>query len=229
MAGTDQALKKLLTQLDGLIAGGQELIASYGQLSPGAPRNSTAPEEQLRAFVTLAAVVVDRVTGTGSQFQQNIPVAPPLSTLRDSFGRDIISTTVGVLIALRTAVYQGLLVSLESRLRASIRDDFLVQASDLLDSDYPIPALMLTSAVLENHLNNMIEARGLSVTGKRSLSKYNDLLHKDGAYLQSVWRCIQSIGDHRNDGAHGKFSTVSRHEAQDTHAYVQRFMADYPA
>ena len=229
MAGTDQAPKELLTQLDGLIAGGQELIASYRQLSPNAPRNSTAPEEQLRAFVTLAAVVVDRVAGTGSQFYQNIPTVPPLSTLRDPYGRDIISTTLGVLIALRMAVYQGLLVSLESRLRASIHDDFLVQASDLLDSDYPIPALMLTSAVLENHLNKMIEARGLSVTGKGSLSKYNDLLRNDDAYLQSVWRRIQSIGDHRNDVDHGNFSTVSRHDAQDTHAFVQRFMADYPA
>lgn len=228
MAGTDPSQKEILGQLGALIEEGLYFSKSYHRLGPTSPYITEEPEERLRAFVTLAIVVIDRIAGVGSQFHQNIPLSHGPSPLMDSNGRWIISTTSGVLIALHTAVNQGLLVSLESTLRASIHDDFLVQASELLDSQYYVPALMLTSAVLENHLNRMTQARGLSVSGKGTLAKYNDLL-RDNPYNQSVWRRIQSIGDLRNEADHGDFSTVNSHNAQDTHAFVQRFIADHPA
>ena len=118
--------------------------------------------------------------------------------------------------------------SLESRLRANIHDDFLVQASELLDASYHVAALVLTGGVLENHLQKMIHAHGLTLPSKGSISKYNDLL-RDNAYDQPKWRRIQSISDLRNDAAHGKSSKITPEDAKDAHSFVQRFVADYPA
>ena len=136
-----------------------------------------------------------------------------------------IPTVTGVLIALRDAVEQGLLQSLESRLHANIHEDFLAQAFELFDAGYHVAALVLTGVVLENHLQKMIQAGGLELPKKESISKYNDLL-RDNAYNQLVWRRIQSINDLRNDAAHGKGSTIRADDAKDAHAFVQRFIAD---
>ena len=228
MAGTHPSQKEVLGQLGALVEEGSRLTRSYHRRDRSSPYTSNESEERLRAFVTLAMVVIDRTAGPDSQFHRNLPLSNSPTPLGGSNGRWVISTTLGVLTALGEAVEQGLLVSLESTVRAGIHDDFLVQASNLLDSRYHVPALMLTSAVLENHLNRMTQARRLSVKGKGSLSQYNDLLRND-AYNQSVWRRIQSIGDLRNDVDHGEFSAVNSNDAQDAHAFVQRFIADHPA
>ena len=230
MPGTGPLQKETLVQLDNLIQEGRYLSGSFTVTRTpfGDEHLSSKSELELRAFVTLALVVIERIAGRTSQYYQSVPFIHHISTLTETKGNWIIPTFTGVLVALRTAIHNGLLVSLESTLRASIHDDFLVQASELLSSDYYVPALMLTSAVLENHLNKMTQTHGLSVSGKGTLAKYNDLL-RDNAYNQSVWRRIQSIGDLRNEADHGDFSTVNSHNAQDTHAFVQRFIADHPA
>ena len=174
--------KENLAQLDRLIQEGSYLIHTYEKQGPTLV--STQSEMRLRTFVTHAVVVIEHTAGKTSQFYNSVPSGHNTSPLRGEHGHWIISTIAGVVFALRTAVNDGLLVSLESTLRASIHEDFLVQASELLDSGYYVPAFMLTSAVLENHLDKMTQTRGLPVTGNRSLAKYNDLLRNDSAYNQ---------------------------------------------
>jgi hypothetical protein len=135
---------------------------------------------------------------------------------------------LGVVTALRDAVDAGLLVSLEQRIRANIHDDFLVQAKELLDQSYHVAAMVLIGGVLENHLQKLCVARSLQRKGDGSLSKYNDLL-KDKLYSQAEWRRIQSIGDDRNDAAHGQGQKVKPENVTDHFGYVQRFLTDYAA
>ena len=225
--------KEVLTQLDELIETGQRLIESY-ELKRYEYKSSM-PEAELRAFVTSALVAIERIAGKNSQYYGNIPQEPVLSPLAVDYSQSttgpilsFIPTVTGVLIALRNAVNQGLLLSLESILRANIHDDFLVQTSELLDAGYHVAALVLTGGVLENHLQKMVLERGLDLPKKGSISKYNDLL-RDNPYNQSIWRRIQSISDLRNDAAHGKGSTIASEDAKDAHVFVQRFIADHPA
>ena len=216
--------KEVLIQLDALIETGHRLAGSF-QLRDY-EYESSVPEAELRAFVTSALASIERIAGKDSQFYGNIPqerVSSPLAFGDISF----IPTVTGVLIALRDAINQGLLQSLESRLRANIHDDFLAQASELLDAGYHVAALVLTGGVLENHLQKMLHAHGLTLPNKGSISKYNDLLHNN-AYNQPIWRRIQSISDLRNDAAHGKGSNITPEDAKDAHTFVQRFIADYP-
>ena len=218
---------EVLTQLDSLIETGQRLTESF-QMDMGA-YESTAPEAELRAFVTSALAAIERIAGKNSQYYDNIPQQHVSSQLAVAgFDMSFIPTVTGVLHALRDAVDQGLLVSLESRLRANIHDDFLAQASELLDAGYHVAALVLTGGVLENHLCKMAQSRSLAWTGNGSISKYNDLL-RDNAYNQPLWRRIQSIADLRNDAAHGGGATINADDAKDAHTFVQRFVADHPA
>ncbi len=218
--------KDVLPHLDTLIETGQQLINSFQN------RNyryeSSVPESELRAFVVSALAAIERIAGKNSQYYENIPQESVLSPFAiESPNLSFIPTVTGVLIALRDAVDQGLLESLESRLRANIHDDFLTQASELLDAGYHVAALVLTGGVLENHLQKMIQAGGLVLPKKESISKYNDLI-RGNAYNQSVWRRIQSISDLRNEAAHGKGSNIKADDSKDAHTFVQRFIADHP-
>ena len=215
----------VLSPLDTLIETGQRLINSF-QLGNYLYKSSV-PEAELRAFVVSALAAIERIAGKNSQYYENIPQETVLSSLAVVSDVSFIPTVTGVLIALRDAVEQGLLQSLESRLRANIHDDFLEQASELLDAGYHVAALVLTGGVLENHLQKMIQAGGLVLPKKGSLSKYNDLL-RDNAYDQPKWRRIQSISDFRNEAAHGKGSAIKADDAKDAHTFVQRFIADHP-
>ena len=224
---------EVLTQLNALIERGQRLTESF-ELKEY-EYESSMPEVELRAFVTSALAAIERIAGKNSQYYANIPQARVSSSLTVDGLKAItpptlsfIPTVTGVLISLRNAVDQGLLLSLESRLRANIHDDFLAQASELLDAGYHVAALVLTGGVLENHLQKMTQARRLKLPKKGSISKYNDLL-RDNVYDRSKWRRIQSINDLRNDAAHGKGSTIAPEDAKDARGFVQRFIADYPA
>ena len=122
----------------------------------------------------------------------------------------------------------GLLESLEDKLRANVHDDFLEQAESLLSAGHHVPAIVLISGVLEDHLRKLCTNRTLSWKGKGSLAAYNNLLHGD-AYEKPVWRRIQGIGDVRNDAAHGEGDKVKREDVDDALAYARRMLADYPS
>ncbi len=218
---------EILTQLDTLIETGQRYSKSF-QLQVYT-YESSVPEAELRVFVVSALATIERIAGKNSQYYENIPQESVLSSLSVVSDKSFIPTVTGVLIALRDAVEQDLLQSLESRLRANIHDDFLAQASELLDASYHVAAVVLTGGVLENHLQKMIQAGGLTLSNNGSISKYNDLLWNNNVYNKPVWRRIQSIGDLRNDAAHGEGSTIKPEDAQDAHTFVQRFIVDHPA
>ncbi len=214
--------KEVLAQVNTLIETGQQLIEAFLNHQHGTIFR--VPETERRAYVTSALAAIERIAGKNSQFFENIP--QEIITSKDATRYRFISTVTGVLLALRNEIDQGLLESLESRLRANIHDDFLIQASVLFDAGYHVAAMVLIGGVLENHLQKMILAHGLKLPKNGNISKYNDSL-RDKAYVQTVWRRIQSIGDLRNDVAHGKGSTLDSNEVKDALAFVQRFIADH--
>ena len=86
--------------------------------------------------------------------------------------------------------------------------------------------MVLVGGVLESHLRKLCDNRSLTWKGDGSISKYNDLSHGP-VYDKPTWRRIQSIGDVRNDAAHGNVAAVKVEDATDAHKYVSRFLADY--
>ena len=149
-----------------LIETGQRLNESFQMIDMG-KYESNVPEAELRAFVTSALATVERIAGKNSQYYECIPQERVSSQLAFvGYDNSFIPTVTGVLLALRDAIDQGLLLSLESRLRANIHDDFLIQASVLFDAGYHVAAMVLIGGVLENHLQKMILAHGLKLPKK---------------------------------------------------------------
>lgn len=226
---------EVLSRLDVLIKTGQRLTESFQRCDDaydydyGTPYKSNASEAELRAFVISARATIEQIADENSLYYESTPHTSVPSRLAIGDERLLFSTITGVLIALRDAVDHGVLTSLESRLRANIHEDFLAQSLDLLNADYHVAAMVLIGGVIEDHLQKLVQIQGLTLPKQGSISKYNDLLRNDNVYNQSVWRRIQSIGDLRNDAAHGKGSTIKIEDVQDAHTFVKRFITDYPA
>ena len=106
--------EEVLTQLDVLIKTGDQLTESFESDTSGyRDYKSSQPEARLRAFVTSALATIVRIAGEDSQYYKNIP-REPLSS-RDGLHDEkvFIETVTGALMALRDAVDQGWLQSLE--------------------------------------------------------------------------------------------------------------------
>ncbi|MCY3870075.1 MAG: hypothetical protein OXG87_10995 [Gemmatimonadetes bacterium] len=223
---------EVLSQIDELIETGQLLTESFQECDDAfaaSPYKSNASEAELRAFVISAFTTIEQIADKDSLYYKNTPHDSVPLQLAISDERLLFSTITGVLIALRYAVDHGLLASLESKLRANIHEDFLAQSLDLLNADYHVAAMVLIGGVIEDHLQKLVQIQGLTLPKQGSISKYNDLLRNDNVYNQPMWRRIQSIGDLRNDAAHGKGSTIKFEDVQDAHTFVKRFITDYPA
>jgi len=226
------AKDEILQQLDGLITTGEQLIATFGTGQGYELAYSTKePESKLRAFATGAFAAIARAAGKTSEFYSTIPRQPldhPLHVV-GGFGKpSFLPAILGSLQALRESVNSGYLTSLESRLRANVHDDFLTQAKELLGASYHVAAMVLAGGVLENHLQKLVEARGMTWSGNGTISKYNDPL-KDVLYPQPTWRRIQSIADVRNNAAHGKTTDVNVDGVKDDVSFIERFLVDYPS
>ena len=212
---------EVLSRLGALIKTGQRLTESFQRCDDdydyGTPYKSNASEAELRAFVISSFVTIEQIAGENSLYYENTPHESVPLRLAIGDERLLFSTITGVLIALRYAVDQGLLTSLESRLRANIHEDFLAQSLDLLNAGYHVAAMVLIGGVIEDHLQKLVQIQGLTLPKQGSISKYNDLLRNNNVYNQSMWRRIQSIGDLRNDAAHGKGSTIKFEDVQDSY------------
>jgi len=218
----------VLSQLDRLIETGKQLANTFCMTDHGS-YESNASEEDLRAFVTSALAVVERIVGTESQYFKNIPAASVGKQIGVAgYDKSFIPTVTGVLTSLRSDVDQGFLTTLEAQLRANVHDDFMVQAHELLNAKYHVAAVVIAGGVLEDHLRQMATNRNLTWTGNGSISKYNDAL-RNNAYALPIWRRIQAVGDHRNDAAHGNGAALSADDADDAVKFIERFIADNPA
>lgn len=219
---------EILTQLNKLIDEGQRLVESFKYGEMGC-LYSECPETEFRAFYTAAFAAVERIAGRDSEYYRSIPRVERLGHLSNpGYESSAIHSPLGSLKALRDAVEADLLVSLESRLRGNIHDDFLVQAKDLLGAGYHVAAKVLVGGVLENHLQKMAKSRSLTWSGNGSISKYNDLL-RDTVYPQAIWRRIQSIADIRNEAAHGNGANIKPDDVADALSFTRRLLADYPS
>lgn len=211
-------------QLDELITQGEGIVDSYRDSGYGA--GTRLPEHQVRAFVTSAFAAVERIAGRNSEYYgQLASIAPGKQVV---LAPEVPAAAQGAIIALRAAVNAGLLARLEAIVRANVYDDLLSQSAELLNARYNVAAMVLTGAVLEQHLQKLCGSRSLSWKGTGSISKYNDLL-KQTLYDQVTWRRLQAIADIRNHAAHGETALVKSEDVADAHKYVTRFLSDYPS
>src|SRR5207245_265646 len=112
------------------IAEGKTVVASYAPR--GHQDESGLPEPRLMSFRASAVAAVERIAGNGSEYYKHLPAVPQGAHGLLRIYKELMEPTLGVLMALRTAVDHGLLVRLEQRVRSNTYDDFLEQAEELL-------------------------------------------------------------------------------------------------
>src|SRR5580700_3763518 len=150
---------EILAELQTLIFAGIELDSAQDIVAGGQP--AVTPERDFHAFVVGAFACIKRVAGEKSDYFTLLRTGN-MEGAYFSANRSLIKSLVGSLIALRRAVENGLLDSLELRLRANIHDDFLLQAKVLLDAGYHVAGMVLIGGVLEDHLRKLCDNRGLA-------------------------------------------------------------------
>lgn len=94
--------------------------------------------------------------------------------------------------------------------------DLMEQAEQLLAETGVSEAapIVLGGAALEEVLRDLVEVRGVEVSGKPSLTKYAEALRADGVLGSSEVKEVTSLADTRNAAAHGQFDELSRERAR---------------
>jgi hypothetical protein len=221
---------QILGEIDGLITEGNTVVASYSLR--GHQPESSLPEPRLMSFRASAVAAVERIAGNDSEYYKHLPPVPQGAHGLLRIYKEVMEPTLGVLMALRTAVDRDLLVRLEQRVRSNTYDDFLEQADELLKAkpSYAVAAMVLVGGVLEDHLRKLCLARSIEWKGKNGITAYNDAL-KEVVYPQVTWRRCQVVGDNRNAAAHGgeEAAKLKHDDVQDDLRWVRKLMAEYQA
>ncbi|MEQ1905150.1 MAG: hypothetical protein ABL888_13255 [Pirellulaceae bacterium] len=220
--------KDILNDLETLKQTGQQYCTSFRGDGIGGVI-SNIDEHELRAFAAKSYVAIERIAGRTSEFYKLLPTDLNETLLGNSYGPALLSSIYGSLSALHDAVNSGHIETLESQIRAHVHDDFLQQSKDLLTSNYHVAAMVLVGGVLEDHLEKLCTKNALAWSGTGSISKYNDACRKGNIYDQAKWRRIQSIGDLRNQAAHGQGEFLNSSDVVDARLFTERFISDYPA
>jgi hypothetical protein len=184
-------------------------------------------EGDLRAFLAGAAAAVEQIAGRESEFYRQVPkLAQPYDNLVAL--PQVVAGALGTVRALRDAVSGGHLAGMEARIRANVEDDFLEQATALLESGYHVAAMVLAGGVMEDHLRAACAVRSLSWNGAGSLSKYNAALYKADAFDKPTMHLIDSLTALRNSAAHGgeQAAMLKVEDVADAIKRIRRLLAD---
>lgn len=86
---------------------------------------------------------------------------------------------------------------------AKANADLIEQAEELLSKQYYLAAGVICRAVLEEHLKNLCEKRGLSIIKSRpTLNDFNQALYKSGSYSKTKMKQIDTLITVGNNAAH---------------------------
>jgi hypothetical protein len=91
--------------------------------------------------------------------------------------------------------------TIKAELAYSLQKDELAQADTLLNSGHVRAAGVIAGVVLEGHIKNLCEVRGIEIANKK-VSFLLDRLKETDVITQIEWRSIQALFDIRNDCAH---------------------------
>lgn len=96
-----------------------------------------------------------------------------------------------------------------------ISTDMMGQVRRLLGDKqtHPAAAIVLCGAALESALRSLIEARGLELPERPSLSTYSQLLRREELITKQEAKDLEQVGGLRNAAAHGQFDELSRERA----------------
>ena len=131
---------------------------------------------------------------------------------------------VGVLKAAKDDYEQGLLFDTRLLIEAEVFDDFLDQATHLLNAGYYQPAAVVVGSVLEDGLRKLCVRHDIPMSAKPKLDVANAALAKQGVYNKLTQKRITALADIRNKAAHGEWDEFSETDVEDMLRGTRQFM-----
>lgn len=143
----------------------------------------------------------------------------------------------GVLLSLKTAYENDLLINIQQRIHADIFEDFIEIAENFLQESEKLkcPAAVMLGSVLESHMRKLCGNNGIEITFKKGerekfkrASELNIDLAKKDIYSNSIKKQIEYWIEIRNAAAHGGEDKYSKNQVDDMLSGIRRFIIEYP-
>ena len=109
-------------------------------------------------------------------------------------------------------------------IEAEVFDDFLEQATHLLDSGYYQPAAVVAGSVLEDGLRKLCLRHEIPVSAKPKLDTVNANLAKHGVCNKLTQKRVTALADIRNKAAHGEWDEFTKADVEDMLRSTRQFM-----
>lgn len=139
----------------------------------------------------------------------------------------------GILSALRDDIVAGYLTTVRELIHASLFDDFLDTASELLDKGYKAPAAVVAGTVLEEHMRKLALKSGIEILdGKAKPKKFEIVsvdLVKAGKFSEPQRKILAGYYAQRSEAAHGRYENVVETEVKRMIEGIRDFIVRYPA
>lgn len=108
--------------------------------------------------------------------------------------------------------------------QAEVFDDFLEQASHLLENEYYGPAAIIAGIVLEEGLRRLCRQNNVTLPARPTIGPMNDALAKTGLYGIVVKQRILALAAIRNQAAHGQWKEFTLKDVEQMIEWVKLFM-----
>lgn len=129
------------------------------------------------------------------------------------------------ILASAEARLKALITDIEGTLEASLLDDELETATELLGAKHLRSAGVLAGVVLERHLATVIANHEISYRKKRQIGNLNNALKEANVYDVAQWRQIQRFGDIRNLCGHDGEREPSAEEVEELIRGTEKIIA----
>jgi HEPN domain-containing protein len=211
---------KILQRMNDLIALGESVLGT--KRNP--PSNSIGFDSSINSqdgyqwFTSVQNLLV-RVFGAESEHYKNFTQQNVKGLTYSPVYR-----AQGILKSAKDDYEHGHLFELKKVIEAELFDDFLEQASSLLEAGYYQPAAVIAGCVLEDALRKMCIVNQLDLPERPKLDFMNSALAKAGVYNKLTQKKVTSIADIRNNAAHGNWDEFEKEDVIEAISWINRFM-----
>ncbi len=243
--------KRIATELDGLVKRGQELLSGqvgdkradglsfgldyqawYSEALPVVQQLQPERYEEFRTLYRLdkPAKNLDVVTYSINDYIHGTGVKETYSGEREAVF-DVANVALGKLgfqvniLNSAKSRLSSLLTDIRGTLEASLLDDELETAEELLGAKHLRSAGVIAGVALERHLASVIASHQIAFRKKRQIGNLNDALKEAKLYDVARWRQIQRFADIRNLCGHDGEREPSAEEVSELIAGTQKTIA----
>ncbi|MGZ5435339.1 MAG: DUF4145 domain-containing protein [Pyrinomonadaceae bacterium] len=222
--------KQLLERFDHLIQMGEDILQS-ATTSGGDVRVNWATQNPYRTSIsyhvniqlvsqwkTNTLYLLEKVFGKDSSHFHSF------ENRMTGLGYERVKIGLGILIAAKDDYVHSYIFDVRTVVQAEVFDDFLQQATHLLDNGYYGPAAIIAGIVLEAGLRKLCDQNNAAIPAKATIGPMNDALAKTGLYGTVVKQQISAFATIRNHAAHGQWKEFTSGDVSRMIGWVHTFM-----